>query len=587
MAQLFAGRAPTEVEYDRLRSEGPKALTALSAEWVQAPAFGDRLRTIFNDVLHVSAANPSSGIALNRLLSARDFPKREWHLEPDLPQVDQVSGRSNRLCNEYGFIEGTLRRIAAQASSSDSVVRLFQGEVIFVNQCSARALGIEDALKWPEKGDSEFFLPFDVAAFRKESPDHSISRLRFSGLLTDFAFLHRYPYTVGNAHRSRAQVVLKHFLGVDVASLPVPPNGDNELSARPTLDDERCVSCHKILDPVANLFHNFSSRETARRPRAPLTELWPLGLLGQSYRAPMQNETVDAAPPPLGDEPLVWLGEKLASLPQFYESMVTLVWRGLTGQEFTPGAAKRAEMAARWRNEGASLRRLAVLLAELPDFHARDALGAAAQDLAKRGFAPQQFVAVNELQDRLLHALGLSGSGALATAFRQDMQGLTVPLGGIDHIQVTTRLKDPSPVWAASMQWIAARWACVFADQTSAAATIDLGDVSQDNANTARMSEILLGAYRNSFAPSVSKLFAMATGRPPSQQEVDVLAELFRSSLSETLGQWQQSPDALLARCQAPGSADPATLSLGQQLVRPGLTAAALFVLLHDEVALR
>jgi hypothetical protein len=137
------------------------------------------------------------------------------------------------------------------------------------------------------------------------------------------------------------------------------------------------------------------------------------------------------------------------------------------------------------------------------------------------------------------------------------------------------------------MQWIAARWACVFADQTSAAATIDLGDVSQDNANTARMSEILLGAYRNSFAPSVSKLFAMATGRPPSQQEVDVLAELFRSSLSETLGQWQQSPDALLARCQAPGSADPATLSLGQQLVRPGLTAAALFVLLHDEVALR
>lgn len=590
LAQLFAGRPPTQAEYATLSQNGAKALPQLAAAWVQDKAFGERMRTVFNDVLHVSAANPSSGVAVNRLLSARDFPRREWHLEANLPKLDTVSGRSNLACNEYGFIEGTLRRIAAQADSDASVARLFQGEVLFVNQCSARALGIEDALKWPAQGDSELFVPFDVAAFRKQSPNHPLSKLRFSGLLTDFAFLHRYPYTVGNAHRSRAQLVLKHFLGVDVAALPIPPDGEAALSATPTLDDARCVSCHKILDPVANLFHNFSSRNPTRIPRAPLPELWPRGVLGQSYtESPSATEGSAES-----TEPLVWFAEQLAMNPAFYESMVTLVWRGLTGQEFTPGPAKRSEVAGRWRAQGASLRRLAVMLAELPEFHARDALGPTAQILGQRGFAPQQLVPSNELRDRLLQALGIQGNEALAKTFRQEVGGLTVTLGGIDHLQVTTRLKDPSPVWAASMQLLAARWSCVFAHELSRAAAIstDATDASvpssEGNASaTAQLEAAVAAAYRSTFSAALAQLFAAATGRLPSPQETDLFAELYQSSVQEAALRGAQDPQSLQARCPVPGAPDPAALSLGQSLARSGLAAAALFILLHDEVALR
>jgi hypothetical protein len=553
------------------------------------------MRTIFNDVLHVSTANPSSGIAVNRLLNLRDFPRREWHQEDGLAQVDATTGRSNQGCNEHGFIEGTLRRIMMHAASDAPAAALFQGEVIYVNQCSARALGIEDALTWPAKGDSEFFLPFDVAAFRKQSPDHPVAKLRLSGLLTDFAFLHRYPYTVGNAHRSRAQLILKHFLGVDVAALPLPPAGERELSQRPTLDDDRCVSCHKILDPVANLFHNFSGRDPTRRPRGPLAELWPRGLLGQAY------DLEDAASPApstggpatLSAEPLEWLGQRLGELPQFHESMVTLVWRGLTGQDFTPGPAVRAELAQRWRtgDGGPSLRSLAVMLSELPDFHVRDALGATSEDLAKRGFAPQQFAAVGELQDRLLQALGLEADpqGPLATALRRDVTDLTVPLGGIDHLQVTTRLQDPSPVWAASMQWLAARWSCVFADRVTATTTVDTAQPGTENTKGKGTqgpdSERLDAAYRSSFGPALRQLFLAATGRQPSPQEQDVLALLYRTTTAQT--QAQAQPQELGARCPVDGAADPAGLTPGQRLARPGVMAAALFILLHDEVALR
>jgi hypothetical protein len=80
-----------------------------------------------------------------------------------------------------------------------------------------------------------------------------------AGVLSDFAFLARYPTTATNRNRARARWTLYHFLGIDIEKSSQRPTDEAALSDRnnPTLNNPACTICHTVMDPVAAAFQNW------------------------------------------------------------------------------------------------------------------------------------------------------------------------------------------------------------------------------------------------------------------------------------------------------------------------------------------
>ena len=87
-----------------------------------------------------------------------------------------------------------------------------------------------------------------------------------SGVLTDFAFLERYPTTATNRNRARARWILYHFLGIDVEKSSQRPTDEAALTDKnnPTMNNPNCTVCHALLDPVAGAFQNWGEQNLYR-----------------------------------------------------------------------------------------------------------------------------------------------------------------------------------------------------------------------------------------------------------------------------------------------------------------------------------
>ena len=87
-----------------------------------------------------------------------------------------------------------------------------------------------------------------------------------SGVLTDFAFLSRYPTTATNRNRARARWVLYHYLGIDVEKSSQRPTDEAALTDKnnPTMNNPNCTVCHALLDPVAGAFQNWGEQNFYR-----------------------------------------------------------------------------------------------------------------------------------------------------------------------------------------------------------------------------------------------------------------------------------------------------------------------------------
>jgi hypothetical protein len=81
------------------------------------------------------------------------------------------------------------------------------------------------------------------------------------GVLTTNAWLSRFPTTDTNRNRHRAAKVFKQFLGVDLEALaerPIDDSGNGDYLV-PTMENENCMVCHTVMDPVAGAFKNWGT----------------------------------------------------------------------------------------------------------------------------------------------------------------------------------------------------------------------------------------------------------------------------------------------------------------------------------------
>ncbi len=185
-----------------------------------------------------------------------------------------------------------------------------------------------------------------------------------AGILSEPAWLNRYPSTETNRNRARARWTYYHFLGVDIEK-SAPRSTDPVALAdtnNPTLLNSACTVCHDRLDPVAGAYQNYGDEGLYRdfagfrcdRDGANCEVFGGTDSLPNNYKFFRTDTDFDEPgyqtgdlwyrgmrPPGLGaatlpgaraDDGLAWLGQQIVNDPRFATAAVTFWWPALMGK---------------------------------------------------------------------------------------------------------------------------------------------------------------------------------------------------------------------------------------------------------------
>lgn len=460
--QLVA-RLPTISEQNMVSLFGESGLESVLDGMMQEQAFYDRLAEMFNDLVLTNrylAANGPPEQALNLM---RRFPNARW-FDPGADQRDE-NFQFNRITSNDSVASEPLQLINHVVRNELPMTEILNADYFMVNGYSAKSYGVDSKLSFNDEWDPDEWLPV------------TLDNIPHAGLLTSLMFLNRYPTSDTNVNRGRSRVVYDLFLDVDILALDgVRPDGGavDITSPAPTMDNEDCVVCHSLLDPVASSFQNWDRRGTYR-PNAPwYDDMFQAGFAGIDRPESEQFTS------------LQWLTGEMAQDPRFDDAMVRIVYNGLTGQEplDPPGEfaseieldaylAESSHLAELRDNYVADNQNLKTLIKEIilsPYWRA--------EGLENESFAivHEETGAARLLSPELLHRkinalLGFEWRGFLDRYYLNQDNDRTARLldgnafykqiyGGIDSFVVTERLTEPNGLMASVQERMANELAC-------------------------------------------------------------------------------------------------------------------------------
>ncbi len=276
-AIIFAGRIPTEKEYESIRGATVNEFRVAIRDLMQGPEFHEFLVRASND----------------RLLTDRDFrvldddgdgfvsyPSALYRLR-EREGIDEGALGTRRARPyrryveraQYGFRRAPLELIAHVVKSDLPYTEILTADYIMANPWSAEAYGART--KFEDAADPHVFVPSEIADYYRRCDGLVVEERQFgdfvvdpgpcptdyphAGILNTKVFLQRYPTTPTNRNRARSRWTYYHFLGLDIeksASRTTNPvalaDTDN-----PTMHNGACTVCHAVLDPVAGAFQNY------------------------------------------------------------------------------------------------------------------------------------------------------------------------------------------------------------------------------------------------------------------------------------------------------------------------------------------
>ncbi len=316
----LVGRLPTASEEALVSSGGEDGLRQVLDGMMDEEAFYDRLSEIFNDFLHTNrylAANGPFEQAIN--LMPRFLPDKRW-FDPGVDYRDD-DYQFNRITTNDSVAAEPLQLINYVVKNDLPLTEILTADYFMVNPYSAKSWGLFDSLSFQDEWDPDEWLPAQLTLPVLPSPYNEPPQ---SGLLTSLMFLNRYPTSETNRNRGRSRVVYDLFLDVDILALDGErPDGEavDITSPAPTMDNDDCVICHSLLDPVASSFENWDRRGLYLPFEPWYDDMFQAGFAG-----------VDR---PDSEEPtsLQWLAGQMAVDPRFNDAMLRIVYQGLTGTE--------------------------------------------------------------------------------------------------------------------------------------------------------------------------------------------------------------------------------------------------------------
>ena len=177
---------------------------------------------------------------------------------------------------QYGFRRAPLALIAHVVENDQPYTEILTADYIMANPWAAAAYGASTRFVDPD--DMHEFKPSRIAKYYRQGEgyerefDRLIGAERIinpgplrtvyphAGMLNTTAFLYRYPTTATNRNRARSRWTYYHFLGLDIEKSARRTTDPEALADtnNPTLRNSACTVCHRVMDPVAGAFQNYS-----------------------------------------------------------------------------------------------------------------------------------------------------------------------------------------------------------------------------------------------------------------------------------------------------------------------------------------
>ena len=282
-AIVFAGRIPTAEEYAAVEGGTEDDLRRAIRRLMQGPEFHEFLIRGANDRLLTDRHGDGAVIAdTDRFV---DHVRKNYELSLAAHESGDRREYERWAANvQYGARRAPLELIAHTVENELPYKRVLTADYIMANPWAAEAYGA--LTEFEEPGNAHEFQPSEIVNYyrlgehdcdeegryycseyvpgigiRLIDPGTLATDFPHAGILNTKVFLERYPTTPTNRNRARSRWTYYHFLGLDIEkseSRTMDPEVLNDRT-NPTLNNPKCTTCHRRLDPVAGAFQNYGN----------------------------------------------------------------------------------------------------------------------------------------------------------------------------------------------------------------------------------------------------------------------------------------------------------------------------------------
>ena len=277
-AIVFAGRIPTDEEYESINAGGTTSLRTAIRRLMEGPEFHEFLIRGSNDRLLTDRhCTPGNDCVLGSVGFLVDFDNEYARLcDEAVESGDESERRDWGRRVQFGAFRAPLELIAHVVERDLPYTEILTADYTMANATTAKAYGASTEFENPE--DSHEFRPTEIVTYYRhdaskisrdaaspmcgsyiDNPGDLATNYPHAGVLNTKAFLQRYPTTATNRNRARSRWTYYHFLGIDIeksASRTTDPVALADTN-NPTMNNPACTVCHVVMDPVAGTFQNY------------------------------------------------------------------------------------------------------------------------------------------------------------------------------------------------------------------------------------------------------------------------------------------------------------------------------------------
>ncbi|MBV1876944.1 MAG: DUF1588 domain-containing protein [Pseudomonadales bacterium] len=261
--------------------------------------------------------------------------------------------------HSYGLARAPLELIAYVVNNELPYTEVLTADYMMANPWTNSTIG--GTANFNDITDVSEFQPAKIQAYYRDDdsklvdferdagpyildPGNLITQYPHAGILNTPAFLRRYPSTATNRNRARARWTFQHFLGLDIEKSATRTTDPLALADtnNPTLNNDNCTVCHRVMDPVAGAFQNYGDTGLYRE------QYLGLDSLPNVYKFPAENNQRiyqqgdvwyrDMKAPGLGEDlapdaanSLQWLAGQIIADPGFATATVEFWWPAIMG----------------------------------------------------------------------------------------------------------------------------------------------------------------------------------------------------------------------------------------------------------------
>jgi hypothetical protein len=488
----LAGRAPTEDELGEVRAEGEEGLERVLVAMMAGPAFDDRLKELFNDLLLTDAQrfetgyNMAGGSVPDELRAYTACDPTIWQNfteRTDTPESRLCIGASEALARE------PLEMIAHVVRENRPFGEILTAQYRYLNADTATLFGLDMSPFQGYENNPTFFAEVRFPAM------HGPSGLpeEYAGIVTTNSFMYRYNSTSTNRNRSRAHHYYKFFQDRDVMKSAARLDLSSvDLTTSPWLNDPQCTSCHASIDPVAGAFQHWTNCYDIHEIKYyetrycggdwfPADDMFQPGV-GTGEENALAPDEIPTA--------LAALGEHTVNTPDFARAIAAHTLTALTGHPRLsaprdPASSDYAALNSAYLRQRASIDALAesfaasglnfkALVVEIVMSAEFRAVSSTSQnDLSLFAMGGGSLTPPEVLHRKLITLVGapwasqnaLDGSAHSLADPPFNLTSLArfrIFAGGIDSRNVQTRARLPSSINAAVLQRMALEMACQY-----------------------------------------------------------------------------------------------------------------------------